>query len=401
MGKKKQSNRNQSLSYNLDTKINDIFDYTQNDHHPNGKEMNSIKGSKPISIQAYNNIIACCNSNGRISILNNINSLDSSNNKTIYEAYPKCKSNTITSFALSKTNGGRMAIGGINHEVTVLDTNTGKEIWKGKNIPCDKQTLLEYPIWPSCISFLDDENASNDDGVCNVLKCNNKDDVVVTGTGYKQIRIYDINSQRRPILSTPISGPSTKPIFHNRITSLTYTSPYNILCGDTAGYIFSIDVRNMNNIVNRYNGPCGSIKSLNVDTKLNLVSSISLDRFLYIFRLNGRQDGKKLLERVYLKQRLNSMIVCPTTVTTKGSLDNDDDDDSSSDDENNNDDDASTSDDSFLNVDSDDDDDSSLDDIEDMNNNDSDDSSSIDMRDDDSSIEEYQSSSSKKKRKKN
>lgn len=227
--------------------------------------------------------------------------------------------------------------------------------------------------------------------------------IIVTGTGYKQIRIYDINSQRRPILSTPISGPSTKPIFHNRITSLTHTSPYNILCGDTAGYIFSLDMRKMNTIVNRYNGPCGSIKCLDVNTDLDLVSSVSLDRFLYVFRLNGRQDGKKLLDRIYLKQRLNSMIVCPTTAintisSDKGSLDSDDEDDDSSDE---NDDDDSSSDDSFLNIDSDDD--SSLDDIEDIDNNDNDsDDSSVNMRDDsdDSSVEEHQSSS-KKKRKKN
>lgn len=142
----------------------------------------------------------------------------------------------------------------------------------------------------------------------------------------------------------------------------------------------------MNTILNRYNGPAGSIRGMEVCQELNLMASVSLDRFLYLFRLNGRQEGKRMLERVYLKQRLSGLLLCPivNTFSGKSSMDDSEEDSSSDEDED------SSDDDSFLNGDSD----SSLEDIDDVN--DDSDESSIDMRDDDS-MEEFQS---KKKRKK-
>jgi ribosome biogenesis protein NSA1 len=197
-----------------------------------------------------------------------------------------------TSFCCDDIHG-RVAVGGRERETTLLDLESGKVVFKAKNLPPDPQTLLQQPVWPSSILFLG-ESSNN---------------VMAVGTGYKQVRIYDVREDsktRRPTATTP------EQLLEYRVTSLCQTDPYNIVVGDTAGYILSLDIRKLGrnpkikatNDLGRYVGPGGSVRQLMKHPTLPRLAAVGLDRMLRIYDT----DKRKQLSCVYLKQRLNCVL---------------------------------------------------------------------------------------------
>jgi ribosome biogenesis protein NSA1 len=186
---------------------------------------------------------------------------------------------------------GRVAIGGRERETTLLDLSTGSVVFKAKNLPPDPQTLLQQPVWPTSILFL--EGAST----------------MAVGTGYKQVRLYDVredSKMRRPNLTTP------EGLFEYRVTSMCQVNEHRLVVGDAAGCIYDLDLRTLdrnqkrsdNSNVGRYVGPAGSVRQLKKHPSLPLIAAIGLDRMLRIYDTNQR----KQLDCIYLKQRLNCVL---------------------------------------------------------------------------------------------
>ncbi|KAL3907428.1 MAG: hypothetical protein SGILL_008880, partial [Bacillariaceae sp.] len=187
---------------------------------------------------------------------------------------------------------GRVAVGGRERETAMIDIETGKQLFKSKNLPPDPQTLLQQPVWPTAIQFLNQD--------CNVM---------AVGTAYKQVRLYDVrdNSKtRRPTQTTP------EGLFEYRPSTLCQVDDFELVVGDAAGYIYSVDLRRLgrdlkaaaNRDMGRYVGPAGSVRQLKKHPTLPRLAAVGLDRMLYVYDTKKR----KQLHCAYLKQRLNCVL---------------------------------------------------------------------------------------------
>eukprot|EP00980_Cylindrotheca_fusiformis_P008970 scaffold1912_cov135-Cylindrotheca_fusiformis.AAC.17 len=195
-----------------------------------------------------------------------------------------------TAMACDSING-RVAIGGRERETTLLDISSGNIVFKAKNLPPDPQTLLQQPVWPSSILFLEGSS------------------VMAVGTAYKQVRLYDVreNSKvRRPTAASP------EGLLEYRVTSLCQVSEHRLVVGDAAGCIYDLDMRSLdrnlkrtdNNNIARYMGPAGSVRQLKKHPSLPRIAAVGLDRMLRIYDTTKR----KQLDCIYMKQRLNCVL---------------------------------------------------------------------------------------------
>lgn len=187
---------------------------------------------------------------------------------------------------------GRVAVGGREREVCLTDISTGKLVFKTKNIAPDPQTLLQQPVWPTAIQFLNQDS-----------------NLMAVGTAYKQVRLYDVreNSKtRRPTSLTP------EGLLEYRVTSLCQIDEHELVVGDAAGDIHTVDIRRLgrnskgpaNRDLARYAGPAGSVRQLKKHPTLPRLTAVGLDRMLRVYDTKTR----KQLDCVYLKQRLNCVL---------------------------------------------------------------------------------------------
>ena len=182
-------------------------------------------------------------------------------------------------------------------------------------------------MWTTSIQFLHTPTSA--------ISSDSPSNLLATGSAYKQVQIYDIRvsssggtSTRRPVLYTP------NELLSHRITSICQLNNNNgntIAVGDTIGDVHLLDMRKMhsgkpshrsrysNNTsssskhkakeeigLGRLVGPGGSIKQLYVHPTLPILSCVGLDRKLWTYDVNRH----KMIDCIYLKQRLNCMLVC-------------------------------------------------------------------------------------------
>ncbi|CAJ0891848.1 13093_t:CDS:2 [Entrophospora sp. SA101] len=204
----------------------------------------------------------------------------------------------ITSFSISKDlcrlrvhpkSHNIFGCCGKEYELTIWDVNSYKEgscpfssqskkeskpglIWKAKNLRNDFLDL-RVPVWNTDMQFLNDDATK-----------------IVVGTKYNQIRIYDTKVKRRPVLDLSIGE-------HPVVSLIVGRNLNEILFSNTAGNLFSIDVRT---------GFAGAVSSMEVDSKSTYLATVSLDRFLRVHEMSGKHN---LLQKIYLKQHLTSVLV--------------------------------------------------------------------------------------------
>ena len=112
-------------------------------------------------------------------------------------------------------------------------------------------------------------------------------------------------------------------LLNHRVTSLCQIDSNQIVVGDSAGYMNTLDLRRLNNhrgrslsaSVGRFCGPSGSVRQIIKHESLPIIACIGLDRMMRTFDLNTR----KQLDCVYLKQRLNCMLFCSDDTWKNGS----------------------------------------------------------------------------------
>lgn len=76
------------------------------------------------------------------------------------------------------------------------------------------------------------------------------------------------------------------------------------MVADKLGGVFKIDLR-MCTIAGRYKGAAGAIRDLCFDESGTVVACCGLDRFLRLYNF----DTRKQLLKVYMKQRLNRVLI--------------------------------------------------------------------------------------------
>ena len=257
---------------------------------------------RPVSLDSFvqeeATFLCVCSANGKAVILD---SADLSVVKR-FTTFEESESNPakypmVTTTAIDHSTL-RLAVGGRDRETTFFDLNTGKQLWKAKNMPPDPQTLLQPLVWPTCILFM--KSSEHD-------RC----DVMVVGTAHRQLRVYDISQdskQRRPISVTP-NG-----LLEHRVMSLCQLDYHRVVAGDSAGYIHTIDLRKLGKdpkeskkavSEGRYVGPSGSIRKLVRHEDSAKLVAVGLDRMLHVYNTVDRKE----VCCMYLKQRQNCVLL--------------------------------------------------------------------------------------------
>ena len=383
----------QLLSSSTKKKHRNVNDYNSirtipNVFHSHGTSTNSERplGMGPIHPTNHNDndasrVFACGSTNGTIALVKLPTNADhlkadavvetisttlsssKSSTTSMSKSTPNDFLNTIPSristFAAHPTLP-QVIMGGKDRDMVLYDlqhcgsgSSTGSAapvvLWKAKNLPPHPQTLLQPQIWPTACCFWNPN-------------------VLVVGTAYRQIRLYDLRlscssqvgttitssssssspldtkpqqPQRRPILY------SSQPMTEYRITALCPLSRSNhnnsIIVGDAGGTMVSIDLRQLNNITTtnhnnstnnttttsrnhtnhllspsavtgRYIGPTGCITDIvewhspphhkSSSSLQHCIASVGYDRMLRIYNTKTKQQ----LHQIYCKQRLNCVL---------------------------------------------------------------------------------------------
>uniref|UniRef100_A0AAY4CLC7 WD repeat-containing protein 74 n=1 Tax=Denticeps clupeoides TaxID=299321 RepID=A0AAY4CLC7_9TELE len=148
---------------------------------------------------------------------------------------------------------------------------------------------LRVPVWVRDIGFIPDS------------------DKIVTCTGYHQMRVYDPSSpQRRPVLEAEFG--------EYPLTALSLpASQGTVVVGNTHGQLAVLDLRK-GLVRGCLKGLAGGVRGLQCHPTLPLVASCGLDRFLRVHSLEDRS----LLHKVYLKSRLNCVLLSSRNLELSG-----------------------------------------------------------------------------------
>ncbi|KAM7412486.1 hypothetical protein PAMA_020050 [Pampus argenteus] len=175
------------------------------------------------------------------------------------------------------------------NQVATGGKETGLKIWDlerpeqptftAKNLR-DDWLDLRQPQWVRDMAFIPDSNK------------------VVTCTGYHQVHVFDPSSpQRRPVLEAKYG--------EHPLTALSLPAGGNeVVVGNTQGQIALLDLRK-GLVCGSLKGLAGGVRALQCHSSQPVVASCGLDRFLRIHSLEDR----KLQHKVYLKSRLNCLLL--------------------------------------------------------------------------------------------
>uniref|UniRef100_UPI00358F886B WD repeat-containing protein 74 n=1 Tax=Myxine glutinosa TaxID=7769 RepID=UPI00358F886B len=173
-----------------------------------------------------------------------------------------------------------VATGGKENDLKIWDLqNPLQPVFKAKNVRNDWLDL-RVPVWIMDMQFLP------------------QSEKIVTCTAHYQVRVYDQSGkQRRPILETTFD--------EFPLTSMALTPQHeSVVVGNTHGQVAVIDLRR-GMVGCCLKGFVGSVTALQCHKSLPLVASCGLDRFMRVHDLRN----KRLLHKVYLKSRLNCLLL--------------------------------------------------------------------------------------------
>ncbi|XP_042295478.1 WD repeat-containing protein 74 isoform X2 [Sceloporus undulatus] len=173
-----------------------------------------------------------------------------------------------------------VATGGKENCLKVWDLCQPQEpIFKAKNVRNDWLDL-RVPVWEKDMQFLPGSEK------------------IVTCTGHHQVRLYDPSCpQRRPVLEATFG--------EYPLTALSLTPDANsAVVGSSRGDVAVIDLR-QGRLLKCLKGFAGSVRAIQCHPVLPLVASCGLDRFLRVHNLHH----KRLEHKVYLKSRLNCLLL--------------------------------------------------------------------------------------------
>ncbi|XP_034405205.1 WD repeat-containing protein 74 [Cyclopterus lumpus] len=183
----------------------------------------------------------------------------------------------------------KVATGGKENGLKVWDLqNPQSPVFSAKNLR-DDWLDLRRPQWVRDMAFIPDS------------------DKVVTCTGYHQVHVFDpATPQRRPVLEFEYG--------EYPLTALSLPAAGNtVVVGNTHGHIALLDLRK-GVVRGCLKGLAGGVRALQCHASRPVVASCGLDRFLRIHSLEDRT----LLHKVYLKSRLNCILLASTDLEAGG-----------------------------------------------------------------------------------
>jgi ribosome biogenesis protein NSA1 len=220
------------------------------------------------------NDILCIGADGNITVVN------TSNNKYKYKEFKV--DGPLSAYDVRNSH---IAVGGRENDLKLYDIKTQRKIWSAKNVPDDK-LQLRVPIWITAITHINDNPH-----------------LIATGTGHKHLRVYDTNVN----YSQPICTIDYSEEYH--ITSIASSKDGNgIYLADTSGGLHLYDRRKLKRI-STYHGYAGSIRDIKVSSDGNYIAAVGLDRYVRIFDNNGNSSTNKEEACIFLRNRLNRVLL--------------------------------------------------------------------------------------------
>ncbi|TNN30045.1 WD repeat-containing protein 74 [Liparis tanakae] len=174
----------------------------------------------------------------------------------------------------------RVATGGKDNGLKLWDLqNPQSPVFTAKNLR-DDWLDLRRPQWVRDVAFIPGSEQ------------------VVTCTGYHQVHVFDPASpQRRPVLEFEYG--------EYPLTALALPASGGVVVvGNTQGHVAVLDLRK-GVVRGCLKGLAGGVRALQCHASRPVVASCGLDRFL---RLHSLED-RTLLHKVYLKSRLNCLLL--------------------------------------------------------------------------------------------
>ncbi|CAK9028687.1 unnamed protein product [Durusdinium trenchii] len=227
--------------------------------------------------------------------------------------------------AVDPSRPSRFAFGGLENDVKIYDLERKEVVWTAKNVREDS-LCLRVPVKVSTLGWA-------------TKMCPSRSLITCTTTDGK-VRIYDANSQRRPLFELLIGylvGSGTggytgtmddtkRPQLCSKVAQVR-GDQWALLTADTMGIIREYDLRNLPKseaasvppgrkahlkLANKelpfrrgYKGTMGAIRDLDVHCSGKALAAVGLGRFAYVFPTAGKQ----MLTKVYLKQKLNCVLM--------------------------------------------------------------------------------------------
>ncbi|CAI8048464.1 WD repeat-containing protein 74 [Geodia barretti] len=187
--------------------------------------------------------------------------------------------------AVTDSPDSRVATGGRENPLKLWDTSqlSHTPIFTAKNVRPDRLGL-RVPVWVNRVVFSPDHSGPQS--------------ILVTGTGYGEVRMYDTRAQKRPLLRTEYGG--------EPITALTM-SPDGRYCvaGNSVGELVRFDLRAGGGVAGRYKGFGGGVTAVDVSGDGSILAACGLDRYLRTYSL----DRPKLLHQVYVKLQCRCLTI--------------------------------------------------------------------------------------------
>ncbi|KAK3808565.1 MAG: WD40-repeat-containing domain protein [Benniella sp.] len=161
------------------------------------------------------------------------------------------------------------------------------QIFKAKNVKNDHLDL-RVPVWNTDFQFLSQHDMVR----------------IAVGTRYHQIRVYDTKSgSRRPVVDKEVGDMPVVALANGKDAS-------EIVFSDTMTNVYAVDTLT-GAVLGQYKGITGVVTALATfipfeDESTVHLASVSMDRHL---RIHEMDKTRKLLHKVYLKQRMTAVVV--------------------------------------------------------------------------------------------
>lgn len=201
-----------------------------------------------------------------------------------------------------------VAIGSKDQLLQIWDVNSiGKQPkWMAKNLPNDELDL-KIPIWDTSLEYLSRLNPYS----------------LVTCTAYCDVREYDTRCPRKPVTNVKLFGNESgkdryqlRELYLSKImqSQLNENHVYTIT---QEGHPILLDRRQNYKILRKMPGAKGSVRDavtrlvpgIDGDQSQEVVITCGCDRFVRIYDPMARFQHFSEIGHIYLKQRLNSLLV--------------------------------------------------------------------------------------------
>lgn len=235
----------------------------------------------------------------------------------------------VSAVSVHPTNASILAFGGEENDLKCFDVSKDKIVWKAKNLPNDHLDL-RIPVRISIVQFVRIEERL----------------LLFVGTKDGKIRVYDTAVQRRPLLSIPVCYRVTRSCAYTASSDkntqallCSFVKGDSIFLGDNVGNVCTYSLAKLKDLkasglkagrkaqldhareqlpyVAGFKGIMGSVRDIACHATENVVAVAGLGRFAYLYNAVNR----KMLAKVYLKQKLNCVLFSAQGWDSKDSKD--------------------------------------------------------------------------------